>query len=680
MALSEAQRHLRWYGRPEAPPTTRRVDAGRLSAQIQGVDVRRVTWAGVPVMDRLFVAIRDADWGTLPPVLDAEPRVIVEPDLGRTTITVQARHADPSIRFVWDGRIAIGPDATLSMEMEGVAERGYRYARMGLCALLPARSMAGAEVASEGGEVRYRGILPRLVGPQWYVDGVDQPLIPAFRELTVTLPEMVVHQVFEGDQFELEDQRNWTDDSFKAYSLMAGEPYPRTARPGQRFWQRITLTVSPTSGLSRDVRPVPTLRSASGPGEVVLVRPTEDQLHWPAIGLGDTSDGRPLLSVETQALRVLRLDHLRVDVRPGAPDWQAHLRRAVAGAQAIDAGVELALSLDDAAMELLPDLAGLLARIRVPRVLVLHAPTQATASTPAGLLGRVRAVLGPSLPDTDWIVGTDGDFAEVNRDRPMPAGPDDARGVCYGMNPQIHAWDEMSMAETLGAQGLTVATTRTWFPGGHVCVTPVTLRQRFNPAAVSTTGGPVAAEATSEEGTDSLPMGVDRRQRSLFGAAWTLGSIAALTASGATSVTWYETVGWRGLAERSRPPTRHAWGPVTPGEVYPVYHPFLDIAELPRMVPLRCECRASATSWRWPSAPTPRSGCCSPTSRRNPCRSGRWAGPVGRWSCGPLTSIPLSPRWAAPSTSGLAPRSPSTRPGSAWSSAHSHRCASTESA
>ena len=50
----------------------------------------------------------------------------------------------------------------------------------------------------------------------------------------------VVQQRFEGDDFELEDQRNWTDDSFKAYSLMAGEAYPRMARAGQSFRQRIT--------------------------------------------------------------------------------------------------------------------------------------------------------------------------------------------------------------------------------------------------------------------------------------------------------------------------------------------------------------------------------------------------------------------------------------------------------
>ncbi len=55
---------------------------------------------------------------------------------------------------------------------------------------------------------------------------------------------MVVQLRYEGDDFELEDQRNWTDDSFKAYSLMSGEALPRSADPGQRFWQRITLDVT----------------------------------------------------------------------------------------------------------------------------------------------------------------------------------------------------------------------------------------------------------------------------------------------------------------------------------------------------------------------------------------------------------------------------------------------------
>ena len=219
------------------------------------------------------------------------------------------------------------------------------------------------------------------------------------------------------------------------------------------------------------------------------------------------------------------------------------------------------------------------------RVLVLHDPTRATASTPATWITSARRALGDALPGARWISGTDGDFAELNRDRPLPGGIDAADGVCYALNPQIHASDEMSMSETLAAQPTTVLTARSWFPAGDVCVSPVTLRQRFNPAAAIPD---IAGPGDTDVPATSLPMGVDRRQRSLFGAGWTLGSIAALAVAGATSVTWHQTAGWRGLLEWSTPPARPAWGPVVPGEVYPVYHVLADLGDRARFAPVRC--------------------------------------------------------------------------------------------
>ena len=37
---------------------------------------------------------------------------------------------------------------------------------------------------------------------------------------------------------------------------------------------------------------------------------------------------------------------------------------------------------------------------------------------------------------------------------------------------------------------------------------------------------------------------------SLFAAAWTVGSLAGLAEAGVASITYYETVGWRGIMAR----------------------------------------------------------------------------------------------------------------------------------
>ncbi len=66
---------------------------------------------------------------------------------------------------------------------------------------------------------------------------------------------------------------------------------------------------------------------------------------------------------------------------------------------------------------------------------------------------------------------------------------------------------------------------------------------------------------------------------SLFGAGWTLGSIASLLGAGAASITYYETVGWRGVMDGAAGQGSHAAFPVLPGMVYPMFHVFADLAD-----------------------------------------------------------------------------------------------------
>ena len=47
----------------------------------------------------------------------------------------------------------------------------------------------------------------------------------------------------EGDAYEMEDQRNWTDASYKTYIRPLALPWPYTIKKGARFAQKVTLAV-----------------------------------------------------------------------------------------------------------------------------------------------------------------------------------------------------------------------------------------------------------------------------------------------------------------------------------------------------------------------------------------------------------------------------------------------------
>jgi hypothetical protein len=163
--------------------------------------------------------------------------------------------------------------------------------------------------------------------------------------------------------------------------------------------------------------------------------------------------------------------------------------------------------------------------------------------------------------------GTNAYFTELNRERPAL---DVSDFVVYSLNPQVHAFDNRSIVETLPAQAQTLRAAQQFACGKPVIVSPVTLRPRYNADA----SGAVQMPAFNE-----LPPNVDPRQLSLLGAAWTLASVKHLAQAGAASLTYYETAGWRGVMESEQGSPRPQLFPSRPGCVFPLYHVLADAAE-----------------------------------------------------------------------------------------------------
>jgi len=147
--------------------------------------------------------------------------------------------------------------------------------------------------------------------------------------------------------------------------------------------------------------------------------------------------------------------------------------------------------------------------------------------------------------------------------------PDASSFICYSNNPQVHAYDHTTLVENLAGQVYNVESARQFTPR-PVVVSPITLRIRNNANAANEMPGALT----------ELPSDVDPRQLSLFGAGWTLGSIARLATTGFVhSLTYYETTGWRGVMETEAGSSLPAAFPSEVGVVFPMYHVFADIAE-----------------------------------------------------------------------------------------------------
>ena len=535
-------------GTEEAPAKRLPLRAGPLSLSYEDGELRSIVLGKHEVLRRVYVAVRDHNWGT---ILPAFSEVTIERSDDRFALGFVATHREGPLDFSWRGTITGDARGTIRFAMVGVANTTFLRNRIGFCVLHPPASCAGQSCLVEHDNgTRTEGVFPLAIAPH-------QPFLEMRAITHGVVPGVRAGVRFAGDIFEMEDQRNWTDDSYKTYCTPLRLPYPAEVVAGTQIEQSVTLTLDGVDTLA--VEP-----ESGGPLVVTIGADAVGPL--PQLGLGVASHGDPLGEREVTRLRSLRLAHLRIDLPLSETGWRERLERATDEARRLGVALEVALflSAEGTTQELaaLADACAMLSP-RIVRWLVFGVNEAATS---APTLTLARQPLAAIAPHAVFGGGTNAYFTQLNRDRPDPATLD---LVTYSINPQVHAFDDASLMETLACQATTVESARQFLGALPLGISPVTLRPRFNPDATATAADPAV---------DVLPDTVDPRQVSLFGAAWTVGSLAALATSGVASATYYETTGPRGVMETADGSPWPAF-PAIPDYVFPLYHILADVGE-----------------------------------------------------------------------------------------------------
>ena len=560
-------KNILYYGIDEPLPQQIPLRAGPLSLIYENGDLRYIKLGATEILRRVYVAVRDRNWSTVPPQFSN-----VEIEQGDDTFHIRytVTNVQGDIDFAWQAEITGAADGDISFRMDGEARSTFLRNRIGFCLLHP-MAVAGAPARIEHTDGRTEAsVFPTQIAPQMVVNGEIKPMIP-FNEMRAiaheVTPGLWAEVRFSGDIFETEDQRNWTDASYKTYSTPLRLPFPAQVQQGDKVSQSLTLRlIDAPSGpppTTNDHRPT----NVDAKSLSCKIMPDGQATMLPQLGLGVASHGQALSQTELARLQALNLAHLRVDLKLAHPDYAAVLRQASADARTLSVLLEVALHLTDAAADELGALATLLVEIQPPvsTWLIFH---EREKTTTAQWVDLARTGLAEYDPAAQFGAGTNVYFTELNRSRPSLPALD---RVTYSINPQVHAFDNSSLVETLAAQAATVSSTRQFIGDLPLAISPVTLQPRFNPNAT----GP---EPTPAPG--ALPAQVDPRQMSLLGAAWTLGSIKYLAETGqVASITYYETTGWRGVMETSAGSPLPEKFPSLPGAVFPLYHVLADVGD-----------------------------------------------------------------------------------------------------
>jgi hypothetical protein len=274
-----------------------------------------------------------------------------------------------------------------------------------------------------------------------------------------------------------------------------------------------------------------------------------------------SSRPQPLSPAEADHLEKIRFSHLRSELHLFDKGIEMQYNRLLNESQLLNLPAELCLIFGKEPEQWLQRFLTRYRKepLKIKSVILL---SQHERSTSGELVNMIVPILRKELPGIPIGTGTNGNFAQLNRNRPDPASID---FIAFAIHPQEHAHDDQTLFENIEGQKYTIQTAQKFEGNKPVHVSPVTLQRRFN-ANISNFEIPAENE--------NLPLQVDVRQMSLAGAAWTVGSLKYLLEPGVASVTYYETVGERGLMMGDYPSRWPGQFHAVAGMCFPVYHIF----------------------------------------------------------------------------------------------------------
>lgn len=205
--------------------------------------------AGHEIVRRIFVTVRDRNWQEVAPSVWE-----TQADAEGHTVSLIARHKSDLVDFEWRGTLELGPDnRSVRFAFEGTTRRDMDVCRLGLIVLHPPDAMIGSRVTARSEQAEESVMVPAQISPQPIVDGVPGSLTEPFSDLKVERRGFGVLRLnFVGDLFELEDQRNWGDASFKSYCTPLRMGYPRPVKEGTRIAHRVDIHFEPSASIARE--------------------------------------------------------------------------------------------------------------------------------------------------------------------------------------------------------------------------------------------------------------------------------------------------------------------------------------------------------------------------------------------------------------------------------------------
>ena len=190
--------------------------------------LRTIRWHGVEVIRAIDCPIRDDNWGTY-------PQESVEESCDDAAGTYTRRFSIAAGALTGTLQATLDPSGMLQATLSLQAHRDFLTNRAGFVVLHPIAGVAGTPLTINKTE---QAQFPALISPGQ----------PAFNitALSHVREGVQIELTFSGEVFEMEDQRNWGDASYKTYCRPLALPTPYLLKAGEQVVQEIHLRVRQT--------------------------------------------------------------------------------------------------------------------------------------------------------------------------------------------------------------------------------------------------------------------------------------------------------------------------------------------------------------------------------------------------------------------------------------------------
>ncbi len=490
------------FGTEEVIAAPLALRAGPLEMALQGGKLWHIRAGDTEVWHAVTFTYRDSEWGT--------PELVVE--------EIDCTSFDDGFRVRYAGRFPTSPVINVSAEIEGTSAGHVRFSgeavpaediqtnRLGICLMHP-MSSAGADIEIEHSDGRLsRSTFPTLI-PPW----------PPFMLIRALRHEYAhgcwARCVFSGDVFELEDQRNNSDASFKTYSRSNLMPRPYWLRAGVPIRQSVDLRLETTR-----------TKHPSSRASQVSVSVGKESRVLPKIGIEISAGDVAADAATRDVLRTLHpsLLHLAVDDEHNAVNWEGLATlAAVANAQ-----LRLDVAITDIARprDVLEPLGDAMQKADlIPESIAIFPSEQPS-------IDAARS----AFPDALIGGGTPHFFVQLNRLERLGA----VDFVSFTTSPIVHGADDVSVMLSLQSLPSMIDTLR---------AREVTVPIRIGPSSIAMRKSPLGGQPVSD-GTRRIALAQqDPRCHGLYGAAWVLGYIAQCVMSGVDAITVMSLSGASGV-------------------------------------------------------------------------------------------------------------------------------------